>query len=158
MRSTRRRRSVPGRDRGASVVELALITPVLALVVMGTLDLTRCYRMQIRLENAAREGGAYAQVHPGEVVCEGDDDIVDRVMDEDESLALSSGFVVEVTRDDIAGDSTIPVTGCRQTTFEAGDRIRVEATAIYPIVTPLVQRAVGTHLTVTGSYEVVVQG
>lgn len=158
MRSTRRHRSLRGRDRGASVVELALITPVLALVVMGTLDLARCYRMQIRLENAAREGGAYAQVHPGEVTCEGDDDIVDRVTDEDEDLSTLPGFVVEVTRNDTAGDATVPVSGCRQTTFEAGDRVRVEATATYLIVTPLVQRAVGTHLTVTGSYEVVVHG
>jgi Flp pilus assembly protein TadG len=140
------------------MVELALITPVLALVVLGTLDLTRCYRMQIRLENAAREGGAYAQVHPGEVTCEGDDDIVDRVVDEDEGLSALPGFVVAVTRDDASGDATVPVHGCRQVAFSPGDRVRVEATATYPIVTPLVQRAVGTHLTVTGSYEVVVQG
>ena len=146
------------RDRGASVVELALVTPVLALVVLGTLDLTSCYRMQIRLENAAREGGAYAQVFPGHVTCVDDDDIVDRVLDEDLDVVTFADLEVRVLREDATGEPTLSVTGCGQTEVSPGSRVRVDVTANHAIVTPFVQRAVGTHVVVTGSYEVVVHG
>jgi Flp pilus assembly protein TadG len=41
------------------MVELALTLPILALLVMGTLDLGRAYFMKLTVENAAREGAYY---------------------------------------------------------------------------------------------------
>ena len=149
--------TVASGDRGASVLELALVTPILAMLVLGILDLTQCYHMQIRLENAAREGGAYAQLRPGNVTC-ADDDIIDRVVDEDDGMSALPGFAVHVLREDAAGEPTVPVTGCGQTTIQPGEHVRVEAIARYPIVTPFVQRVLGTHVDLAGSYEVVVQG
>ena len=154
----RARRPTPSGTRGASILELALVTPVLAMLVLGTLDATQCYRTQIRLENAAREGGAYAQVHPADVVCPDEQDIVERVLGEDEELSALTGFVVEVWRDDAAGDPTVPITGCGEPGAKAGERIRVEVSATHVVATPLVKRFLGSQLTVTGSYEVVVHG
>src|SRR5438128_11632221 len=46
------------RDRahhGQSLVEFALILPILALLVLGAVDLTRAFYYYIALENASRE-------------------------------------------------------------------------------------------------------
>jgi Flp pilus assembly protein TadG len=50
--SARRR----GRERGAAAVELALLTPVLLLFVLGIIDFGRLWYTQISLSQAAREG------------------------------------------------------------------------------------------------------
>lgn len=56
-----RRRS---RSRGQSIVELALILPVLMLLVASTLDLGRMFYSQITITNAAREGAYEAAYNP----------------------------------------------------------------------------------------------
>lgn len=57
-------RNAPGHARrrswaGASVVELALIAPVLALIVIGAVDLGRAFIYYERLTAAVREGAIY---------------------------------------------------------------------------------------------------
>ena len=42
--------------RGQSLVEFALILPVLAIIFLGAVDLTRAFYYYIVLENATREG------------------------------------------------------------------------------------------------------
>jgi Flp pilus assembly protein TadG len=56
-----RRRS---RSRGQSIVELALILPVLMLLVASTLDLGRMFYSQVTITNAAREGAYEAAYEP----------------------------------------------------------------------------------------------
>jgi Flp pilus assembly protein TadG len=41
-------------ERGASVIELALVAPVFATLVVGISDVTRAYSMKLRLEEAAQ--------------------------------------------------------------------------------------------------------
>ena len=57
------RRDVAGRARrswaGVGVVELALIAPLLALIVIGTVDLGRVFIYYERLTAAVREGAIY---------------------------------------------------------------------------------------------------
>jgi Flp pilus assembly protein TadG len=43
-------------ERGAAAVEFALILPVLILLVLGLIEFSRVYNIQISLSNAAREG------------------------------------------------------------------------------------------------------
>lgn len=75
--SPRRPRSSPGRpsssprphpsharSRGQSLVELALILPVLLLLALAALDLGRLFYAQITLTNAAREGAMEASLNP----------------------------------------------------------------------------------------------
>jgi Flp pilus assembly protein TadG len=45
-----------GRDRGAVVVEFALLLPLLVLLVFGIIDFGRAFNAQIALTQAAREG------------------------------------------------------------------------------------------------------
>jgi Flp pilus assembly protein TadG len=146
-----------GGERGASIVEFAILAPVMLLLVMGVIDLARGYQMQIRLENAAREGAAYAQLYPNRVVCDPGADIEDRVTAEQDGSSLKN-FDVTVLAEDAGGDLTVPVTGCNGTAADGSDRVRVEATATFEVLTPLVARAVGGEILITGSAEIEVQG
>ena len=50
---------------GASVVELALLSPLLALIVIGTVDLGRAFIYYERLTSAVREGAIYGTYMTG---------------------------------------------------------------------------------------------
>lgn len=147
----------PGGERGASIMELAFIAPVMALIVMGVLDLARGHQMQIGLTNAAREGAALAQVRPNDVTCAGEDDITDRVMRESENLTGYADLSIAVFAEDASGDLTVPVLGCGGSTASAGERVLVEVTATFDVITPMVERVVGGSLDLTGSSEIEVQ-
>lgn len=140
------------RERGASLVELALILPVLALLVFGTVDVARAYRLQVRLENAAREGAAFAQIYPNDVdgCLSSPDDIEDYVLLEDSTLADPD---VAVFREDGSEHEK-----CGVGDADAGERLRIEVSATFDVLTPLVENIVGDTLRLTGDAEVVVQG
>ncbi|MBS1253227.1 MAG: hypothetical protein MAG451_02276 [Anaerolineales bacterium] len=53
----------PHRQEGQSLVELALLLPVLMLIFAGVLDLGRAFQAYITVANAAREGARYAAFH-----------------------------------------------------------------------------------------------
>ena len=48
-----------GRD-GAQLLELALVLPLLAVIVVGVLDFGEAYNLKQKLNNAAREGARFA--------------------------------------------------------------------------------------------------
>ena len=50
-------------DRGGSMVELALLLPLLLLIFAGIGDLGRAFRDYIIITNVAREGARYASLH-----------------------------------------------------------------------------------------------
>ncbi len=56
-------RGQPERSRGQSLVELAIILPVLLLLVLAALDLGRVFLGWVVLNNAARVGANYAALH-----------------------------------------------------------------------------------------------
>jgi Flp pilus assembly protein TadG len=51
-------------ERGASLIEFALLLPVLLLLLLGTVDLGLGLRTYIGLANAAREGARWASIYP----------------------------------------------------------------------------------------------
>jgi len=51
------------RERGAAAVEFALVLPVLLLLVLGMLEFSRAYNVQISLTSAAREGARVMAIH-----------------------------------------------------------------------------------------------
>ena len=61
------RRRMPdgaGRASGQSLVELALLLPVLTLLLLGTVDFARVFFDYIRLSGAVREGAIYGARNP----------------------------------------------------------------------------------------------
>lgn len=123
----------------------------MVLIVMGVLDLTRAYRMQIELENAAREGASYALVDPNRVdgCSDSEDTIRKRVQAEYGDL---SGVTVRVWTDtDGNDDMAQEIVGCDGAHGARGDRIRVELTATFDVITPMVEQVVGNTLEITGA-------
>lgn len=51
-------------DEGQSLVELALLLPLLVLIMAGALDLARVYDAYVSITNASREGARYGAVNP----------------------------------------------------------------------------------------------
>lgn len=51
-------------QRGATLVEFALVAPVLILVLVVCLDFARALNAYVTVASASREGARYATVHP----------------------------------------------------------------------------------------------
>jgi Flp pilus assembly protein TadG len=51
-------------EGGTSLVEFALVAPVLLLMLVGILDIGRAVNAYVTVSNAAREGSHYAILHP----------------------------------------------------------------------------------------------
>lgn len=133
--------------------------PVLAAIVFGTIDLSRAYQLQIRLDGAVREGATHAQLAPNDVDCDGtDDDIVGRAAEAEPGLTDESGYGVTVLAEDASGNLTVPVTGCGGSTVGSGERVRVEVDADFAIFTPVIGGLVGDTIRMTGSNQIDVLG
>lgn len=52
------------RERGQSIVEFAIVLPLVLIVLLGLLDLGRVYYTLVALEDMASEGATYAAIHP----------------------------------------------------------------------------------------------
>jgi Flp pilus assembly protein TadG len=50
--------------KGQSMVEFALVIPVMVLLIAGIFDLGRAFYAAITITNAAREGARYGTLHP----------------------------------------------------------------------------------------------
>ena len=53
--------------RGQALVELAIVMPILALLLVMAIDFGRAFYTYIAVGNAAREGAAYAAQHPADI-------------------------------------------------------------------------------------------
>ncbi len=58
------RKTLAARKKGQSMVEFALILPLLVLIIAGLFDLGRAFFASITITNAAREGARYTTLNP----------------------------------------------------------------------------------------------
>lgn len=56
---------------GQSMLELALLLPLLMVLLMGVIDMGRYMYTDILIANAARAGAAYGATHPGDALLTG---------------------------------------------------------------------------------------
>jgi hypothetical protein len=78
------------RESGQSLVEMAVILPLLLLIVLGTVDLGIGFKTYIGLTNAAREGVRWISIHPSD-----QEGAMDRVEEEAERIGLLDGVLGE---------------------------------------------------------------
>jgi Flp pilus assembly protein TadG len=64
MRFPARLRILCKADHGASLIELALVTPFLVLFVLGAVDFGHAFYVNLELVNAAHAGAEYASLNP----------------------------------------------------------------------------------------------
>jgi PKD repeat protein len=119
------------RSRGQSLVEFALVLPLLLVFLATVLDLGRIYYANISLLNAAREGAFQASKTPGSYQagqpCNTNTNlIVCRVQLE------SKGSMVEIAATDI--NVACAKAGCP---VEADSTVRVEVSGQFQLITPI---------------------
>ena len=95
------------REKGQSLLELALILPVLLIVLAGVLDLGRLYYSYIAVTDAAAEGATYAAMHPdvGER-----DEVFQRAQEASRGLVQIDNSMVEVDCPSVTSGAPVTVT------------------------------------------------
>lgn len=152
------------RERGAVLVELAIVIPVLTLIVFTSIDFGRMAQYQNKLSNAAREGAAVVQLDPTAVNsgCRGTKNVIDAARGQNTDLAASDGYAVSVAKKNLATGALTPYTGCGSASggvvLAPGDRVVVTVNVKMTMSSPLTVKEMGSNPTVTRSVEVVVQG
>jgi Flp pilus assembly protein TadG len=121
-------------QKGQSLVEVALMMPLLVLMLAGILDLGRAYMTLVALNDAAAEGAAYAAIHPTHT-----NEIVERAADSSNALVTLDPTLVRV-------DCASPPT--------PGGAITVTVGYEYQVLTPVVNAMVPDGVLVMRAVEV----
>ena len=98
-------------DRGTSLIELALATPILAAVLMGMVDLSRAYSEKLQLEQATQR--AIEKVFNNQTVSTS----YNTLQAEAKSAAHDAGFTT-VTDSDVTIDYWLECDGARQADYD----------------------------------------
>ncbi|MBN1955206.1 MAG: pilus assembly protein [Anaerolineae bacterium] len=108
------------RQKGQSLVEFALLLPILLIIMAGVLDLGRLYYTYVAVTDAAAEGASYASRHPNAST---------------ETITAwaqaSSGGLINLEQ-----DGTVEVI---RPSLMYGDPITVSVSYSYTVATPFIQ-------------------
>jgi Flp pilus assembly protein TadG len=115
-------------DSGTSMVEFALVAPVVILVLVASLDFARALNAYVTVANATREGARYASVHP-----EADPAAIVASVAARISPLDPGSLSVTATYDDGSGAQAWPVGGLPLSP-RAPTAMRVRVSASYPWV------------------------
>jgi hypothetical protein len=152
-----RRVGAPSRSRGQSLVEFALVLPILLLLLAGAIDLGRAYFSAISLENAVKEGAFFGARDPecatdATTNCDDPGNVEARLAVELHGLTPSSFqakcFVPGTT--DFSGAGKV-LADC-----EDGDLYYVRAQVPFTLITPILSFLIGSPITLTSDATAVV--
>lgn len=135
-------KQLPTRERGQSLIELAISLPVILLILLGTIDFGMALFSYAILRDAAQEGALYASFNPGNETA-----IENRarniLLRSDESNIFSSPVDL---RNDAAVDVVIKPVGaaCQGITRGAANSIEVKVIYQYPILMPFAGDIIGS--------------
>jgi Flp pilus assembly protein TadG len=131
-----------GDDAGVALLEFALILPVLAILVFGTIDLGRAFSLKSAVTNMAREGAFQLVVD----ACPLDGA---KNAAKAENAELSNKVTIKIVQgtDTSAPEVTCPASGV----FTAGTELTVVVTTKMSIIAPLVGTITGDPVDVTGT-------
>ncbi len=97
------------RQRGQSMVELALVLPLLLLILLGIVDLGRVFNAYIAITNASREGALYGSFYPP-VDETAKAKIKSRVLQEAQPTVILNPSLVSVESQGVVAGSPVTVT------------------------------------------------
>jgi Flp pilus assembly protein TadG len=156
----RHRPATPHRPlrRGQSLVEFALLLPVLLLLVVGAIDLGRVYLGTISVQNAAKEGAFLGARRPtcdvsGGDGCDDPQNVASRVTTELDGIAADS-----ITARCYPAGTTVFTSGWRSDLADCvdGDLYRVTVNTTFRIATPFIGALIGDSLPVNANATAVV--
>jgi Flp pilus assembly protein TadG len=107
-----RRRAGPGkagRERGQSLVETAIVLPVLFLLLAAVIDFGRAFDAYIVLTNAVREGARFGSIKPNLTEAEVKQIVVDDVLGSGTNVTQMTDFTAaqNVTVEGQAANSSV---------------------------------------------------
>ena len=117
-------------NRGQSLVEFALLLPIMLLIFMMVLDLGRAFYYYSVIQNAAREGARYGIVHYHYVSTS--------AALETSIIVKAKELVVGIDPADLMVAPTVP-----DYPIETGDILEIEVEYSFSAVTPLVNLFLG---------------
>jgi Flp pilus assembly protein TadG len=130
-----------GRCRGQSLVELALVLPLLTLILVGAVDLGRVFISYAQLTNAVKEGALFGADYPSQIQSSSNPPdpnyITSRVRAE---ANLGSGLAnTDITVQCYRKPAMTTSFSCDDGTVSSGDLIEVTASyAFKPITTQMI--------------------
>jgi len=141
----RRRRRSEG-TRGQSLVEFALVLPVILFLVMIGLDFGRVYLGYVNLQNMARIAANFAADNPDAWETPGNATVQAQYRNQILNDAKATNCVLPV----VAGVTTVPTptftdAGGNGSPNDVGDTASVAMTCTFRIATPLISAVVGTN-------------
>ena len=83
------------RERGQSLVETAVVLPILLLLVVAIVDFGRAFDAYIILTNAAREGARFGAIKPSLTEEEVKQIVVDDVLGSGTNITQMTGFTAD---------------------------------------------------------------
>jgi Flp pilus assembly protein TadG len=104
-------RSLARDERGASVIEMAMVTPLLGSLLIGMVDISRAYSAKLQLEQAAYRAIEKVQGY------QTSESTYSTLKTEAASAARNAGFSVADT--DVVIDYWLECNGTRQTTYDS---------------------------------------
>jgi hypothetical protein len=135
--------------RGQSLVELAVVLPVLLVLLGGAIDLGRAFFAKTAIENAAKEGAFFGATRPNcddaGAGCADPANVEWHVVNE------SPGLAVTWTAECFRAGVEISLTTCA-----ADDTYRVTVNHRFNLVTPLLGALLGTGLDLTSTANAIV--
>jgi len=149
--ATRLRTHLHDRTRGQSLVEFALVLPIMLLLTLTALDFGRVYLGYINLQNMARIAANSAANHPDAWAGTG-------------NTAAKAAYQNEILGDAVASNCDLPKVAGVQTAppptfsdadadgkYEIGDTAQVSITCQFHVITPVISNIVGGSVSVSAS-------
>lgn len=115
----------PAEQSGQSLVEFALLFPVLLLILLGAIDLGRAFNAYVTITNASREGARYGVTHPTDAA-----GITARVQAESSGVVLTG-----ITQECALPPPSTSFSAGNCATAAKGDQIRVTVATSFEFLT-----------------------
>jgi hypothetical protein len=151
----RRSRSGQRRSRGQSLVEFALVLPLILLIVMFGIDFGRAYMGWVGLQNAARIAANYAGTHPDTLINWGSP--TDKYRMQYDKLINADFATSNCQLGPIPAPTFIDGPDTGNTTKDIGDSAAVKLICTFRFATPFIGAVLGNQLTMAADSTFVVR-
>jgi len=139
------------RPRGQSLVEFALVVPILLLIFAGAADLGRIFYTYVAIENAAKEGVLYGARYP---LCDSASTLCPNPGNAEYRARQETVNVIDSTDLTVTVQCTARIGGAVHTDLRdcaPGDRYKVTTTTAFHLITPLLSDVMGKDFTLSNT-------
>ena len=139
------------RIRGQSLLEFALVVPILLLIFAGAADLGRIFYTYVAIENAAKEGALYGARYPlcdtASTLCPNPGNAEFRARQETVNVLTDTDLDIDVNCYPRAGGAAyLDLRDC-----QPGDRYEVTADTDFHLITPFLSDVMGGDFTLSNT-------